>query len=150
MLVCFLCFSCVYENSPYTLIYNTTEEILLLNYLRWPFFNCSYTVNIPNLVYGNGCICAYVFFTIVIDQYCYFSPIFCRSFLGSKMSKTDLNINCENALVIYFMNASINFVNTRSIKCSKSNSWEQTWAAGGMDKVVSSAVYFKLKFFELQ
>ena len=32
-----------------------------------PFFNCSYTINITNLVYSNGFIRACFFFTIVID-----------------------------------------------------------------------------------
>ena len=61
---------------------------------------------------------------------------FCGSFLGSKMSKTDQNFNCENVSIISFTNASINFVNTWSIKSSKSNSWEWTWAEGSMVKVL--------------
>ena len=67
------------------------------------------------------------------------------------MSKTDQNFNSEKASIISFTNESTNFVKTWSIKRSKSNSWEQTWAKGGKVKVLSSAVCFKqLKFSELQ
>ena len=32
-----------------------------------PIFNCSYTINIPNLAYSNRFTCACIFFTIVIN-----------------------------------------------------------------------------------
>ena len=51
----------------------------------------------------------------------------------------------------FFTNASINFVNTWLVKCSKLNSWERTQVEGGMVKVLSSALCFKqLKFSEFQ